>query len=404
MNILIYNFLLTLILFLTWPLVFSKFKFNKIHRRYKIWIHCASLGEVKIALKLIKRIQEKFSVQQQNILLTTTTLTAKKYAKQYHQHIYILPLDYYFIMKKTVKKINPDILIILETELWPNLIYFAKKYKSKIFLMNGRISKNTFVFYKLFSFLLFKIIDNIDLFLVRERIDFLRFKNLGVKEDKLKLVGNMKYDDIETNFDFEVTKEIFAFKNDDFIITFGSIRKNEEKEIIKVLRHFKNKVNIKFILAPRHFKILSKIISLLEKEKIKYQYLSSLNKDSDFKCLIIDIYGVLNKIYSISDIVFVCGSILPYGGHNIIEPASLGKLVFFGPYISSFLEPAMILLKHKAALQVKNIDEFIKEVEKVLSNKEIILVYGNRAKETIIKLKGITDKNLEIIGEYIKNG
>ena len=355
-----------------------------------------------MALRLIEKIIKKFNLQPQDILLTITTQTAKNYAKQFHKDTYILPLDYYFITKNTIKKIKPQVLIILETELWPNLIYFANKFKSKIFLLNGRISKRTFVFFKVFKFLFFNIINKIDYFLVREDVDFLRFKNLGINKQKIKITGNMKYDDIEIDINLNFTKKSFGFSEDDFIITFGSIREREEKEVLKVIRYFKHKDNIKFILAPRHLELLQKIIFLLEKESIAYNFLSSQNFSSGYKCLVIDRYGQLNKLYFISDIVFVCGSILPYGGHNIIEPAILGKPVFFGPYISSFLEPARILLKNNAAVQVKNMEEFIKKLEEIIGNTQLILEYGRKARAAMMKLKGVTEKNLDFIGQYIE--
>jgi 3-deoxy-D-manno-octulosonic-acid transferase len=397
MKVIIYNFFLTIIIFFLLPFILTKRKTEKIDKKYKIWIHCASLGEVKIALKLITKIAEVYKLQPSDILLTTTTLTAKNFAKNVHQETYLFPIDFYFFMRKFVKKIQPKILIVLETELWPNYIYFVKKYGGEVFLLNGRISHSTFVFLKTLKWLLLDFINNIDMFLVREAIDFLRFKNLGIPTEKIKITGNMKYDDIDENFSFNVTKQFLGFKEDDFVITFGSIREKEEKEIIKVIKNFKNNNNVKFVLAPRHIDYIPKIVSLLNKHKINFCFKTAVEKNSSSKCIILDTYGELKLIYKISDIIFVCGTILPYGGQNMIEPASLGKFVVFGPYISSFLEPAKVLLSNNAAVQIKNIEEFLEIINKCLENPQIVKNYGDKAKNVVSQLKGITEKNVEIL-------
>jgi|GEM_PF-1423365 len=401
MRIIIYNFFLTIILFFLLPFILTKRKVGKINKKYKIWIHCASLGEVKIALRLIYKIIDVCNLKQSDILLTTTTLTAKNFVKKFHQDTYLFPIDYYFVLRRLVKEIRPRVLIILETELWPNYIYFVKKFGGKVFLLNGRISRGTFMFLNTFRWLFFEFVNNIDLFLVRERIDYLRFKNLGISENKIKITGNMKYDDINENFSFNVKKQSFGFKEDDFVVTFGSIREKEEKEIIKVIKSFQNNDRVKFILAPRHLDYIPKITSLLNKHQISFSFKTSVNENSNSKCMILDTYGELKLLYSISDIVFVCGTILPYGGQNMIEPASLGKFVVFGQYISNFLEPANVLLSNNAAVQVKNMNEFVEIINKCLENPQIIKNYGDNAKKVVLQLKGVTERNMEILKKYI---
>lgn len=401
--VIIYNILLTFFIILFAPIIFTRYKFNKINKSYRIWIHCASLGEAKIALKLIKYLVDKFNFAVDNILLTTTTKTAKMFAKKEHNETYIFPIDYFLITRKLIKKIKPKVLIIVETELWPNYIYYAKRYGVKIFIVNGRVTQKTFVFFKIFNFLFRNIFEKIDFVMVREKIDFLRFKNLGFNKDLIKITGNMKYDDIEENISFNISKKDLSFKEEDFIICFGSIREKEEKKIIeKIILKFKDDEKIKFILAPRHMQIIDKIKKLLKKYNIKYELRSFLS-NSNFKCLIIDTYGELKKIYSISDIVFVCGTILPYGGQNIIEPASLAKLVVFGKYISNFLEPAKLLLSNNAAIMVNKIEDFVEIIKKFYNEKLLLKIYGEKAKNTVLSLKGVTEKNMEIILNSSKN-
>jgi len=402
MDIIIYNFFLTFFIIIFYPFLFTKYKFDKISKHYDYWIHCASLGEVKIALRLINTLINKLQIKKENILLTTTTVTAKDFAKKVHTETYIFPLDYFFIIRKFVRIIRPKVLIILETELWPNYIYFVKKYGGKIFVLNGRMTLKTFVFLKVFRWLFKNVIKNIDYYIVREQIDYLRLRNLGVVNSRIAITGNMKYDDIDYK-EISVSRKEFDFSENDFIITFGSIREKEEKEIIEVTKKFGGKENIKFILVPRHLTLVKKIEKLLEKNKITYILRSeiNLNYNKDFKCLILDTYGELKKFYSISDIVFVCGTILPYGGQSIIEPASLGKLVVFGRYISNFLDTAKILLSNNAAIQIEHIEDLEFIIERFYKNRDEVNLYGEKAKKVIYSLKGVTEKNVDIIAKYL---
>lgn len=400
--LLIYNFFLTILLIFLFPIISSKVKIEQIKKEYKVWIHCASLGEVKIALKLIENIVKKLRIPQSDILLTTTTLIAKKVAQNVHKDTYLFPPDYYFISRRFIRKINPKMLIILETELWPNYVYLVKKYSGKIIVVNGRISHRTFVLLNTFRCIFSPLLKNIDLFLVREKIDYIRFKNLGVKQNKIIITGNMKYDDIDTSLEVCFDRQKLGLAKDDFVVSFGSVREGEEKYVIKIVNKFKENKNLKFIIAPRHLSLIKKIVSLLKKNNIKYEFLSNKNLN-EYQCLIVDTYGVLKKIYSISDIVFVCGTILPYGGQNIIEPAILGKMVVFGPHIANFLEPATVLLSNNAAVQLRRnvVDEFESIIRKCLQDKNILIQYGNKAKYVIKTMQGVTEKNIDIIAKFL---
>lgn len=401
--VIIYNIILSFLLLLLFPVILQRYKFDNIDKQYDFWVHCASLGEVKIALKLIDVMSKKLNLTKNKFLLTTTTFTAKKFAKKFHEHTYIFPLDYWFVTRKYVKKIKPKLFIILETELWPNCIYFVKQFNSKIFIVNGRMTGKTFVFLNVFKWLLLPVLNKIDYILVREKIDYTRFANLGFSKEKIKITGNMKYDEIDSNSNLAVSKSTFGFSEEDFIITFGSIREGEEKEIIKVVYNFVDNDSIKFILAPRHINTVSKIIRILQKYSVSYALWSMRRNilNGYYKCVIVDTYGELNKFYAVSDIVFVCGSILPYGGQNILEPASLGKLVVFGKYITNFMEPARLLLSNNAAIQVNVIEEFINIIIEFYKHRENLAEYGNRAKEVLQKLKGVTERNIDIITAYL---
>lgn len=399
-SLIFYNFVLTFIIIIFYPLLSPYLKI-RVSKKYKVWIHCASLGEVKIALRLLESLVKRLSIDKSDFLITTTTPTAKDFALSYHKEVTILPLDYYFISKRFINIVKPEIFIIIETEIWPNYISLIKKNKSKIFLLNGRISKNTFILFNIFKWFFKNIISKIDYFLVREEIDYLRFINLGINKEKIKITGNIKYDDLE-EFSFDEIRKEEYFNSGDFVISFGSIRESEEKIIIEFVKEFSDKKNIKFILSPRHLNLLKKICKLLDKKNINYQLMTKFNRNyTNFKCLIIDKYGELKKMYKISDVVFVCGTILPYGGQNIIEPASLGKLVVFGRHIQNFLHPAKLLLSNNAAIQVRDLKEFRDIIYNILKNPTNYNAMASKAKLLIQQLSGVTERNVDFIVKYL---
>ncbi|MEN3013387.1 MAG: glycosyltransferase N-terminal domain-containing protein [Endomicrobiia bacterium] len=394
----IYNFILFFAIVIFYPVLSFYLKTN-ISKKYPIWVHCASLGEVKIALRLVNALMNKLNLKNSDILITTTTISAKNFAINFHKEVAILPLDFYFFVKKITTKVQPRVFILIETEIWPNYINVIKKFGSKIFILNGRVSKKTFIFLKMFNFMFKNLLNKVDLILVREKIDYIRFKNIGIAEEKIKITGNMKYDDLDS-FEINVKKEDFSFNSEDFVITFGSIREGEEKEIIKFIKKFKEENNLKFILAPRHLNLVKKICKILNKQKISYKLRTNSDR-LNFKCLVVNTHGELKKFYKISDLVFVCGSILPYGGQNFLEAASLGKTVVLGPYVFNFLEPAKLFLSNQAVIQVSNLVEFYSVVKDALNFPQKYLKIGLRAKELIQKLKGVTEKNIQLIEPYL---
>ncbi|MFQ3675668.1 MAG: glycosyltransferase N-terminal domain-containing protein [Endomicrobiia bacterium] len=403
--IIIYNLILILFFIITFPgsyfillYYLKKTKYEFPNKKYFYWIHCASLGEVKIALRLIDNISLRTKISKEKILLTITNPKTKMIAKKQHNDVYIFPIDFFLITRKFLNIVNPKVLLIIETDLWPNYIYFSKKIGTKIFLLNGRMSRRTLILLKMFKVLFNVGLSNIDYITVREEIDLRRFAKIYPK-NRIMITGNMKYDDIE-NFNFDFKKENLRFNKNDFILTFGSIRDGEESFVLETINNLQNK-NIKFIIAPRHLKNIQKIAEMLNKDKIKFvkrtELVHSKDNGEDVECILVDTLGELKKFYFISDIIFVGGTILPYGGQSIIEPASLGKVVIFGPYIENFFEISKLLKKHNACYSIKTVGELVDIVLSLQKDEYKRNIIGNNAKEVVEKLKGATQKNVDFV-------
>ena len=373
----------------------SQWKELKLDKNKKtVWIHCASLGEAKAVEPMISHLQDY------NIIVSTITKSAREYVSKIKGISYfaLAPVDLYPFISSMIKKIKPDVLILIETEFWPGMITCANKEGTKIITVNGRISKGAFPYYKLTKFFWKPFLNLINYISVRNQHDYDRFVELAGNKDKVGITGNIKY---ERDFKSEtITKENLYFSSEDFIFTAGSTREGEESIVIKTFIKLKeNFKNLKLILAPRHISRVQEIVSLLKKNNLSFELFSKLT-NSIKDVIIIDVFGKLQAIYSVSDIVFIGGSIVNKGGQNPIEPAAYSKPIIFGQYMFNF-ENESVSLKNNGAFEIKNDKEFFDIATKLLSDKNLREETGKKALEVVNSQKGAIEKNIKIIKEYL---
>lgn len=346
--------------------------------KYDYWIHCSSVGEVKMVKSLIDELKGK-------ILITTFTESGRKVASSIYRNIDVrlLPLDLPYIIYKSLKNIKIKFLILVECEIWPSLIYFAKKNQAKIIIINGRINmKNKFL-----KIILSKILSkNIDFIFPAGLKNRENFLNLGFPENKLGFTENLKFD-VEPSI-VGLKKE---YKLERDVLVFGSIREGEEKIVIDNLPD-----NAISIIAPRHLNRVDYIKRLLEEKNIKFS-LYSTGKYSGEKVVILDEIGSLVDFYKIADLVFIGGTIMNYGGHNPIEAAYFGKPVLAGKFTSSIDDFFEECIKKDGCLKINK--DLRKEIEKLLNDKETLKIMGKNAKGTLDRMKG----SKENIINYIRN-
>ena len=373
-----------------------------------IWVHCASVGEVKVASLFIEELHKK--MPEHKIVLSVITRSGYKVANDTVssvKKVFYAPIDISFFVKRVVKKIKPELFVLVETELWPNLIRWVDKSGAKIVTVNGRISDKSYGAYKFLRFFVKKIVKRVDLFLMREQFDYDRIIELGAEKEKVSITGNIKYDIIISDNikKYVVEKEYFGFNSANKIFVAGSIREGEEELVISAYDDLLNNFpGLKMIFSPRHLERVPLVEEMLEKRNISYVKKSNFLELKDFQCLILDVYGELMKAYYASDIVFVGGSLLPLGGQNIIEPASLGKVVLFGPYTESFKEPADLLVKSNAGIRVKDAGEMKEIITEYLNDPSQFGQYSVNAKNVINKLEGVTKRTVESVEKFLQAG
>ncbi len=340
-----------------------------------LWLHAVSVGEIKAAAPLLDLIREKFATIK--IIISTITPTGNSIAHQLAKDqdvVIYFPFDFSFIVKKVLSLINPRLLLIMETELWPNMILEAKKRDIPVAIINGRISNKAFPRYRLGAVFFKRILKKIDLFCMQTEIDVKRIISLGADKQRVHLTGNLKFDQGRHLSNKNIPN--LALGEEELLIVAGSTHEKEEEIIAQVFIKLKNHYpKIRLLIAPRHPHRAKEIERSLKNNSLESIFVSQLEQNraalKEDTVFILDMMGVLNQFYRLADIVFVGGSLVAHGGHNPIEPAAQGKPVVFGRYMFNFAQITECFLNRKAALCVKDesglydaLNELLRSVDK----------------------------------------
>ncbi|MFA5780278.1 MAG: glycosyltransferase N-terminal domain-containing protein [Elusimicrobiota bacterium] len=392
--------------------------FYDIEKGKYILIHASSVGELKTITVFINKLKKIFP--EKKILILTMTPYGYKYVldKKIADKVVFAPIDIPFCVEKLFLRVIPEMLILVESELWPNLIFSVARKGAKIVSINARMSDKSFRRYLFVKEFMAEILKKIDFICAREESDRKKFIALGYDEKKAVKTGNMKYDKTETVYaKTSITKKDFGFTDSDFIFVAGSTREQEEEIVINVYKKLAEEfINLKLIVAPRYPERCLEVEKILQKENISFIRKSQLIPRGlplvavsglplpAYHCLLLDTIGELTDAYSTGTVIFVGGSLFDgAGGHNMLEPAELGKTVIFGKFVKNFQESAKLLISEKAAFQVSDEKEFYNSARRLLIDIELMDEMGKRAKEVVISRRGATDKNLKIISEILKN-
>lgn len=365
-----------------------------------IWIHAVSVGEVLAVSNLVDRLKKKFS--DHTIVFSTVTKTGFQVAKETLNDVVVIfaPLDFSWVVKKYIRIIKPVLYVAMETEVWPNLYSALKRNGVPIFLVNGRISDDSFKGYQKIRFLTKGVFGKIDCMCMQSEEDKERIINLGAKEARVHVLGNLKFDGISLNG----KSSKLLKKASSPVWVAGSTHPGEEEIVFltyqKLLSNFKD---LRLILAPRHIERAEDIYlsaKALGFNVKKYSEQVDIQK-ANFQILIVDEVGHLRHLYESADVVFIGKTFKVGGGQNMIEPASLGKTTIVGPLTYNFKDVVKILLKGKAIIQIINEQDLYSEIKKLLNDPDESQHMGQRAQILIQKYKGATLKTANLIEQYL---
>jgi len=369
--------------------------------KFSIWLHAVSVGEIKAAVPLIEKLRNQN--HKLKLIISTITPTGNKVAQSIatkEDIVIYFPFDLSWIISSVFSLFSPKLLLIMETELWPNALRLAAKKKIKTVIANGRISDKAFPRYKMAGFLFKPIIKEIDLLCMQTDIDIKRIIELGANTQSAHMVGNIKFDQI-AKIDKYNLPDIGLDKKDKLILA-GSTHDNEEEQLIKVFKKLKEQHdNIRLFIAPRHVHRVNKIIDIVKAEGLSAILISELSKNKSIgtkdKVFILDVMGVLTDYYQLADIVFVGGSLIAHGGQNPIEPASLGNPVIFGKYMFNFAGIVKLFLDNKAAICINNSEELIIRINELLIDKDKGHDLANNAIRVIKQNQGSVQRVCSLI-------
>lgn len=387
-----------------------------------VWIHAVSVGEAMAIRGLVEELRPIYP--DKKFVISTVTPTGNKIARTIAKEgdfVTYLPLDLSFIVRVVLDRISPSLFIIAETEIWPNLISCLYKKKIPIAVVNGRISDASFRGYLAIKFLVKPVFKKIALFCVQTARDGERLMRLGVWEDKIKITGNMKFDNADlrgSNADgADKYKSILGLSKEEKLLVAGSTHPGEEEIILNVYRGLLAELPyLRLLIAPRHPERAAEIEKLVKVRGFNAVRISKLNDSTpaspagriqrfnaclparqDSTIFILDTIGQLLSFYALADIVFVGGSLVRKGGHNILEPASFAKPILFGPHMFNFRDIADLFLASKAAILVHNQEELKTNIKYLLNNNSRISELGRQARELIRQNQGATRRNAEYI-------
>lgn len=369
-----------------------------------IWIHAVSVGEVMLIKGLLLKLRREFP--DKKFVISTVTATGNKIARGFSStddFTTYLPLDFSFIINYVLDKIKPGLFIIAETEIWPNLITALYKKNIPAVIINGRISDGSFRGYLMLKFLLRPILNKIDMFCAQTQVDRQRLLRLGVSEGRIKVTGNMKFDGLpeqqKSGVDY---RQKLCLKPEEKLLIAASTHPGEEEIILSAYKNLLFEFcDLRLLIAPRHPERAKEIENLLLKNGFQSALISRLNLTPNTCHLkpifILDTIGELLYFYALADIVFVGGSLIKKGGHNILEPVAQGKPVLFGPYMFNFRALAELFLKRKAGILVHNAKDLQEKIKYLFNNPLERNKICSAAKQIISENQGATQRNLEIL-------
>jgi len=376
-----------------------------------IWIHAVSVGEVMATAPLIREIKKTYP--DIPILLSTVTETGNFTARHNTRgadHVIYFPFDLNFIVAKMIRTVHPVLFVTLETELWPNFSRCLRLNHIPSMVVSGRISSESFKSYRFFRFFFKKVLTNIDCFCMQTRTDAERIISIGAAPEKVTVAGNIKFDLQIPAITDDEKKDLYKnlhISNRQTIFIAGSTHRGEEEIIIRVFSQLRGKkANLVLLLAPRHPERFDETADLLKKSGLPFVRKTDLAASpaiADKSVILLDTIGELAKSYSIADIVFIGGSMVPVGGHNVLEPAVFSKPVIYGPYMDNFREMSKLLQEKKAAIQVRDTGEFIRQARALLADRALRQKIGETAFAVIRENSGAVDKSMEALIKLMGN-
>ena len=376
-----------------------------------IWIHAVSVGEVLTARALISDLKRRFP--HLRIFLSTTTMGGQQVARQNVQDVdavFYFPFDLSFIVKRTLGLVKPRLFVMMETEIWPNLLRQCKRRGVATIMVNGRISSRSYPRYKLVRPFFKRVLADVDKFCMQSEESARRLIDIGAEPSKVSVTGSLKFDSLDMpgaptlGRGRDRVLRYFRITSTRPVIVAGSTMRGEEEALLQACRRLKTSAgNPLLVLAPRNPERFGEVVQLARNLAFVTVKRTDLAIDAEPRAevVVLDTIGELAQLYQIATAVFVGGSLVDLGGHNILEPAVFGKPIVFGSHMQNFREIAEEFLSHDAAIQVNSARALEDALLALLTDPVRRARLGAAARALVESNRGAKDKSLAVISQLL---
>lgn len=373
-----------------------------------IWVHALSVGEVISAVPMIQSL--RCSKPDRQIVLSVATKTGMKIARERLLsdvvRLFYMPLDLWWYGEALISRLKPSVFVLVETDIWPGILWQLRRKGIPCFLVNGRVSPKTYKNYARFPRAAKWVFRNFSKCLMQSQGDRERLLRTAGRASDVLVTGNIKFDrdwKLLDNSEKLYLLRLFGFDSDDPVWVAGSTHRGEDKIILEVFAELlKNFPRLRLVLAPRLVEEAGFIIKAAREMNIKAALRSHLPESGlDRRVVVIDTVGELERIYGLAQVSFVGGSLVPFGGHNLLEPASHGSVVIFGPYTHNFEEMTEMLLAAGAGVSVKDKTELHWVMMDLLADHERCIRIGKKARNLVTANKGALERVVGIISSCL---
>lgn len=381
-----------------------------------VWLHCVSVGETQAARPLVQAINQQYPHYQ--IAVSTITLTGQTFAREVFKNqaakVFYFPFDWRWIVRRTIKAIHPNAVLVMETELWPNFLRECSAREIPVALVNGRLSPQSFRRYRLIRAFMRQVLRSIKLAVMQTEADAERIRGLSMDRDKILVCGNMKFDAGTMPANDPVAAEFrqrFGLNGESLLILAASTHSPEEALVLNSFRQVLSSSRLKprLLIAPRHPERFAEVADLLKVSGLNWVSRTepANERDTDAQVILLDSIGELQSVYALATIVFVGGSFARTGGHNVIEPAAAGVPVIVGPHTFNFHAIIAAFVRAGAIIQLEPLSDSATIVQltevtlNLLNDKARRDELGRAALELVNENRGATVRTLQALAPIL---
>ncbi|HKS10579.1 MAG TPA: 3-deoxy-D-manno-octulosonic acid transferase [Pyrinomonadaceae bacterium] len=372
-----------------------------------VWLHCVSVGETQAARPLVERLRKE--LPQSTLVVSTVTLTGQRLARDLFRNqaaqVFYFPFDWTWAVRRALEAVSPAVVLVMETELWPNFLRECKRREIPVALVNGRISRKSFGRYLKIRFFLRRVLACLSMAVMQSERDAERIRLLGMNEERVFTVGNLKFESSSYTDKNTDVKERFGLHGDVPLVLAASTHAPEEKIVLESFKRLRETRPVRLMLAPRHPERFNEVAELVQASGLSWARRTNepSANDAEAEVILLDTIGELPAIYSLASVVFVGGSIVDRGGHNVLEPAAHGVAVITGAHTHNFHAIVDLLNEAQAIVQLPPVEgeeavmKLIEVLQHVLSDGKWRDELARRAKELIIANQGAAERTMKLL-------